>query len=100
MRPIRSASSPMRSRSVIVLMMATIRRKSLAVGWRLVSLCALLVDRDFQCIDLVIVGDDHFAEAAVSGNDRADRVCQLLFDHPAHDEYYIADVFELFVELL
>jgi hypothetical protein len=34
MLPIFSTSSPMRSRSVIVLMIATITRRSDAVGWR------------------------------------------------------------------
>ena len=40
MRAIFSASSPMRSRSVIILMTVTIMRRSCAAGWRRAMMCA------------------------------------------------------------
>ena len=58
MRAIFVASSPMRSRSVMVLLTAMIRRRSVAAGWRLAMIwLQALVDRHFAAVDCVLVGD-------------------------------------------
>ena len=65
--PIFSPSSPMRSRSVMVLMIATIRRRSPAVGRaRGEDAAALLVDRDLHAVDLQVVDRHRLAKRAVA----------------------------------
>src|SRR3569623_1403294 len=61
---------------------------------------AFFVDSDFERIDLVVIGDNHFAEAAVAADHSAERVIELLFNDAAHRQHFVADVLQLVVELL
>src|SRR5919198_27339 len=72
MRAIFCASSPILSRSVTVLVMAKISRRSFAAGWRLTITCLQSLDR----------------------------APDLRFDQAAHLEHARADRLELGVELL
>src|SRR5262245_51609550 len=86
----------MRSRSVMVLMMATIRRRSPAAGAE--DAAALLVDRDLHVVDLVVIHRHGFAEGAVSLDQRGNRLLQLLLDEAAHREHLAAHALQVFVE--
>src|SRR5450631_560626 len=59
---------------------------------------ALLVDRHFHAVDLVIVGRDRFAQATITLNQGGDRLVQLLLDESAHLQHLIADLLQVFVE--
>ena len=75
----------MRSRSVIVLMTATIRRRSEAAGAaRREDAAAVVVDRDFHRVDLLVAARDLLAEPAVALYQRRDGLLELLFDEAAH----------------
>src|ERR1700680_1542513 len=59
---------------------------------------ALLVDRHLHAVDLVIVGRDRFAQAAVAFDQGGDRLVQLLLHEPAHLQHLVANLFQVFVE--
>ena len=89
----------MRSRSVIVLMIAMTSRRSPAVGRaRREDAAALLVDADLHAVDLDVVLGDLQAELAVGFGQRLDGAIELLLDEPAHRQHRVAHVLEVFVE--
>ena len=55
---------------------------------------AVLVDRDFHRVDLVVEPGDFLAQPAVAVDDGADAVLQLLLHQPAHLQDAGADAFE------
>src|ERR1700692_3759686 len=59
---------------------------------------ALLVDRHFHAVDLVIVGRDRFAQLAGAFDQGRDRLVQLLLHEPTHLQHLIANFFQVFVE--
>ena len=59
---------------------------------------ALLVDRHLHAVDLVVVGGDRLAEAAVALDQGGDRLVELLLDEPAHLQHLVADLFQVLVE--
>src|SRR3569623_125259 len=61
---------------------------------------AFFVDSDIERIDLVVIGEHHFAVSAGAADHGAERVIELLFDDAAHRQHFIADVLQLVVELL
>ena len=89
----------MRSRSVMVLMMATMTRRSPAAGARVARMRrALLVDRHFHAVDLEVVARHRNAEIAVALDERGHGVGELLLDHAAHGQHLVAHALEVFVE--
>jgi hypothetical protein len=74
----------------MVLMTATIRRSQDAA--------AVLVDRHFHGVDLVIEPRDFLAEPPVAGVQRLDAVLQLLLDEPAHLQHPGANSLEVGIE--
>ena len=101
MRAIFSASSPMRSRSVMVLMTAMISRRSLAAGWRRAmmwlhassSSTSIAFTRwSFSLMRSI--------SAMFAGVERIDRAADLLLDETAHLQDAGADRLQLDVELL
>ncbi len=59
---------------------------------------ALLVDRHLHAVDLVVVGGDRFAEAAVALDQRGDGLVQLLLDEAAHLQHLVAHLLQVLVE--
>ena len=61
---------------------------------------ALLVDRHFHAVDLVIVLRHGSTEGAVALDQRGERRAELLLDEAAHGEHLAAHVLEILVEAL
>src|SRR3569623_567684 len=96
-----SRSMPMSSRATRTAASASHRAE--VAGSRLAArqhVGAFFVDGDFERIDLVVIGNHHFAEAAVAADHGAERIIELLFDDAAHRQHFVADVLQLVVELL
>ena len=100
MRAIFSASSPTRSKIGDGLddrdHEPQVARRRLAPGDDLV---ALLVDGDFELIDLGIVPDHGVAERGVAFDQGVEGLLDLLFDEPAHLQHARADFLEFGVVL-
>ena len=82
-----TARSPMRSRSVLILSAATIRRRSAAMGCcrasRLMANSSISIS---MCVDARLVAEDFFGGAAVLLRDGADAALNGGFDQRAHLE--------------
>jgi hypothetical protein len=59
---------------------------------------AFLIDRHFHAVDLVIVGRDRLAQAAIALDQGGDRLVQLLLHESAHLQHLIADFLQVFIE--
>ena len=82
----------------MVLMTATIRRRSEAAGRaRREDAAAVVVDRDFHRVDLLVAARDLLAEPAVALHERRDRLLELLLDEAAHLQHAGAHALQLLV---
>ena len=59
---------------------------------------ALLVDRHLHAVDLVVLGRNRLAQAAVALDQGEDRLVQLLLHEAAHLQHLIAHLFQILVE--
>ena len=89
----------MRSRSVMVLMMATMTRRSPAAGARVARMREHSSSIDTSMpLTLKSSRAHRDAQVAVAFDERGDGIGELLLDHAAHGQHLVAHALQVFVE--
>jgi hypothetical protein len=94
-----AGSSPMRSRSVMTLMVAITVRRSFAAAGAHDQVAAGVVELHFELVDRVVVGHDLVGPGRVADAEAVQRFLELGFHHAAHQQDLRADRFQLLVVL-